>query len=94
MLVDLPPATFDALAQATRTGGVTLINVSTSDDALRAALCQPQLHTIPSEAMLADGLAQYPVSRKVAPKVLVLVSPRPGTSYGLQPSRPPPGVSG
>ncbi|HND99016.1 MAG TPA: ABC transporter substrate-binding protein [Plasticicumulans sp.] len=77
VLVDLPPAALDALAQATRTGGVTLINVSAGDDALRAARCQPQLlHTMPSEAMLADGLAQYLVSRKWR-KVLVLVGPRP-----------------
>jgi ABC transporter substrate binding protein (PQQ-dependent alcohol dehydrogenase system) len=40
--------------------GAILVNSGAPDDALRNARCRPNmLHTAPSRAMLADGLAQY-----------------------------------
>lgn len=77
VLVDLPAAPLAVLAAATRGRDVTLINVSAADDALRGAQCQAHLlHTLPSEAMAADALAQYLVSRKWR-RVLALVGPTP-----------------
>lgn len=77
VLADLPPAALGELARAVRGRGVTLFNVSATTDALRGADCQPDLlHTMPSEAMLADGLAQYLIAHKWR-KVLALVGPLP-----------------
>jgi ABC transporter substrate binding protein (PQQ-dependent alcohol dehydrogenase system) len=42
-----------------------IFNVAATDDALRNEYCAPSLlHTIPSRAMLADGLAQYLVWKR------------------------------
>ena len=62
-LLDLPA---DAVEQAVRAGGdeVLMFNVSAESDALRGSRCAPQLfHTHPSQAMLADALAQYLAAR-------------------------------
>lgn len=54
----LPVSALLAAAQAAPDS--MLINSGAPDDALRNALCRPSLlHTAPSRAMLADGLAQY-----------------------------------
>jgi ABC transporter substrate binding protein (PQQ-dependent alcohol dehydrogenase system) len=45
-------------------GGSVVINASQNDDALRGALCAPHLlHTLPSQQMATDALAQYLASR-------------------------------
>jgi len=62
-LLDVPA---DAVEQAVRAGGdeVLMFNVSAESDALRGSRCAPQLfHSHPSQAMLADALAQYLAAR-------------------------------
>ncbi|MEQ8659829.1 MAG: hypothetical protein RLW62_03335 [Gammaproteobacteria bacterium] len=53
----LPPAALRALAAALP--GTAVINVSSDDDALRAACLPNLLHTLPSSAMRADAEAQW-----------------------------------
>ena len=54
----LPPQ--DLLKLAAAVSPRPVINISARDDALRREQCRANiLHTIPSHAMLADGLAQY-----------------------------------
>lgn len=60
VLADLPAPMLAQLAAAPAGKGVVLLNVSATEDVLRGASCAPNLfHTIPSQAMLADALAQY-----------------------------------
>jgi ABC transporter substrate binding protein (PQQ-dependent alcohol dehydrogenase system) len=77
-LVDAPAAAVDELAQATRLKDFVLFNVSAQEDDLRGRACQAHLfHTIPSDAMLADALAQFLAAKKWR-KVLVLQGPATG----------------
>jgi ABC transporter substrate binding protein (PQQ-dependent alcohol dehydrogenase system) len=49
-----------ALSQAAGSKDVLLLNAGAQDDSLRNEACSKAvLHTLPSRAMLADGLAQY-----------------------------------
>ncbi len=76
-LVDVPAEAFKPLAAAVRGRDALLFNVSTPDDSLRRELCAPEfVHTMPSRAMLMDGLVQYLVSRKWR-DYLVLQGPAP-----------------
>src|SRR5574343_1371633 len=71
-LLDLPDALLPQALQAAQQSGALAINASSAQDALRAQSCQPQaLHTFPSQAMLADALAQYLAARSWQ-KVLLL----------------------
>jgi ABC transporter substrate binding protein (PQQ-dependent alcohol dehydrogenase system) len=64
-LVDAPAEAFKPLTAAVRGRDALLFNVSAIDDSLRRNLCAAEVvHTIPSLAMLMDGLVQYLVSRK------------------------------
>lgn len=75
ILADLPGPLLAQLAAATKGRELLIFNVSAGDDALRQAQCQSHLlHTVPSHAMLADGLAQYLVERKWR-NVLLLQGP-------------------
>ncbi|SOY62492.1 branched-chain amino acid ABC transporter substrate-binding protein [Cupriavidus taiwanensis] len=65
ILLDLPPASVRAAADAVKPGEALLFNVSADDDALRGAGCAPVLlHTLPSQRMRADALMQYLAARK------------------------------
>ena len=76
-LIDVPAEAFKPLAAAVRGRDALLFNVSTSDNSLRRELCAPEfVHTMPSRAMLMDGLVQYLVSRKWR-DYLVLQGPAP-----------------
>ena len=46
-------------ADAPEAASLTILNARAPDDALRGECRKNLLHTIPSRAMLADGLAQY-----------------------------------
>ena len=64
-LVDAPAPAFKPLAAAVRGRDALVFNVSAADDSLRRELCAAELvHTMPSRAMLMDGLLQYLVSKK------------------------------
>ncbi len=57
---------------------VIVFNIRHRDDELRNELCAPQLfHTIPSQAMLSDALAQFLVAKGWR-RVLTLVGDQPG----------------
>ena len=64
-IMDTPVETLIAVTEATRNKQLLLFNVSESADKLRGIQCKSHLmHTIPSYAMLADGLAQYLVTKR------------------------------
>lgn len=65
VLLELPAAGVAQVAQAARGKDVILFNTAAPEDTLRAAQCAPNLlHTLPSEAMRADALAQFLAARK------------------------------
>ena len=73
VLADLPA---DWLAQIAPAATVPLLNVGAAEDRLRA-LCTPLLfHTLPSERMRVDALAQHLLVRRWQ-RVLLLQGPRP-----------------
>ena len=60
VLLDAPAEAMLTVAEATHGKPLLLFNVSEPADELRGNQCRPHLmHTIPSYAMLVDGLAQY-----------------------------------
>ena len=64
-IVDAPAETLVTVTKETHGKKLLLFNVSEPADELRESDCNSQLmHTIPSYAMLADGLAQYLVSKR------------------------------
>ena len=82
-LLDLPPA---AIVQAGKAAGdaALLFNLSATQDSLRGADCGAQLlHTLPSQAMLQDALAQYLAARSWR-KAWVLHGPSPEDAQLLQ----------
>ncbi|MES1925972.1 amino acid ABC transporter substrate-binding protein [Salinisphaera sp. T31B1] len=77
VLLDLPAGTVARIADEFDDQDLTFFNVAASDDRLRGAHCRADLlHTIPSDAMRNDALAQYLVSRQWS-RVLVLRGPEP-----------------
>ena len=60
VVADASPPTVIALADALKGRDALILNAGSSDDRLREQDCRPNVvHTAPSRAMLADGLAQY-----------------------------------
>lgn len=65
VIADLPPDLLLKAADAGRERGVLLFNAGATDDRLREEDCRANvIHTAPTRAMLADGLAQYLVWKK------------------------------
>lgn len=81
LLADLPG---DALLAAGEGAGkLAVFNLGNADDALRQQQCRGNiLHTLPSERMRSDALAQYLMSRRWS-RVLVLHGPRPEDALRL-----------
>jgi ABC transporter substrate binding protein (PQQ-dependent alcohol dehydrogenase system) len=74
VLTDLDVAATLAVADATR---LPVINLGEADDRLREADCRPRLlHTLPSERMRADALAQTLAAQRWT-QVLLLTGPAP-----------------
>jgi ABC transporter substrate binding protein (PQQ-dependent alcohol dehydrogenase system) len=79
-IVDAPAEVFRPLATGVRGREVLLFNATAPDDVLRRDLCAREIvHTLPSNAMIMDGLLQYLVSRKWR-DILVLQGPLPADS--------------
>jgi ABC transporter substrate binding protein (PQQ-dependent alcohol dehydrogenase system) len=77
IVTDLPAAGVLRIADAGASDGVVVFNAEAPDDALREQQCRANLvHTAPSNAMLADALAQYLVWKRWSRWFLV---------YGMQP---------
>jgi ABC transporter substrate binding protein (PQQ-dependent alcohol dehydrogenase system) len=77
VIADLP---FDDVARAGRAlaedAGTVIFNIRDTEDSLRAELCSPVLfHTVPSDAMLSDALAQHMLTYRWN-RILVLASDR------------------
>jgi ABC transporter substrate binding protein (PQQ-dependent alcohol dehydrogenase system) len=65
VIADLNAAKLLHAAEAARARHVTLLNVGAADDRLREEDCRANvIHVAPSRSMLADGLAQYLVSKR------------------------------
>ena len=66
IVAKLPVATLLTLSRDEHIAKRAIVfNVSSKDDVLRSEQCQPRLlHTIPSRAMLTDGLAQFLMSKR------------------------------
>lgn len=78
ILADLPATDLLAVADLPEARNVTLFNVRSGDDGLRAANCRANiLHTAPSRAMLADALIEYFVLKKW-PNVFLVTGPTEG----------------
>lgn len=79
VLVDVPAAWLAGLWSGGQTFNtrLVLLNIGTADDALRGAACHPALfHTLPSDRMRADAIAQWLTARRWN-RVLVLHGPTP-----------------
>jgi ABC transporter substrate binding protein (PQQ-dependent alcohol dehydrogenase system) len=74
-LIDAPGEIVAAVAEQTTDRDLLLINVSATDDGLRAEQCATHLlHTAPSLAMLTDAMAQY-AALKAWQQILLLQGP-------------------
>ncbi len=77
IVTDLPAAGVLRIAEAGASHGVVVFNAEAPDEALREQQCRANLiHTAPSNAMLADALAQYLIWKRWSRWFLV---------YGMQP---------
>jgi ABC transporter substrate binding protein (PQQ-dependent alcohol dehydrogenase system) len=82
IVTDLPADMLLKSADAARQRGVLIFNAGAIDDRLRQEDCRPNvIHTAPSRAMLADGLAQYLVWKHWTRWLLVVGSHRPDQLY-------------
>lgn len=80
IVLDLPAEWIATAAPAVK---LPLLNAGDGADALRGPQCQPHLlHTIPSERMRADALAQWLAARRWM-RVLLLAGPRPADAARL-----------
>lgn len=78
IVTDLPADALLKVADAGRQRGLFFFNASATDDRLRGRDCRANvIHTAPSRAMLADGLAQYLVWKHWTRWLLVVGSHRP-----------------
>lgn len=72
LIIDAPTATLLAIADMPEAANAILFNAGTYDSGLRAAACrQNLLHTLPSNAMRADALAQFLVKRRWTDIVMI-----------------------
>lgn len=75
ILLDLPAIEISNVVNKISNLNLAVINISSKNNELRSSNCNQNLfHTIPSERMLSDSLAQY-LSDKKWRKVLVLTGP-------------------
>ena len=75
ILLDLPATELSNVVNKISKLNIAVINISSKNNELRSSNCNQNLfHTIPSERMLSDSLAQY-LSDKKWRKVLMLTGP-------------------
>ena len=75
ILLDLPVTKLSNVVNKISNLNIAVINISSKNNELRSSNCNQNLfHTIPSERMLSDSLAQY-LSDKKWRKVLMLTGP-------------------
>ena len=72
-VTDLPAPILLQIADLAEAKGITLLDATTHDDALRGESCRRNvLHTLPSRAMLADALMQYIMTKRWSSIALVI----------------------
>jgi ABC transporter substrate binding protein (PQQ-dependent alcohol dehydrogenase system) len=72
-VTDLPAKLLLRVADLPEAKGITILDATSKDDALRGADCRRNtLHTMPSRAMLADALMQYMMIKKWSKIALVV----------------------
>jgi len=72
-VTDLPAPILLQVADLPEAKGLTLLDATTHDDALRGESCRRNvLHTLPSRAMLADALMQFMMTKKWSKIALVI----------------------
>ena len=72
-VTDLPAKLLLRVADLPEAKGITILDATSKDDALRGADCRRStLHTMPSRAMLADALMQYMMIKKWSKIALVV----------------------
>lgn len=77
VITTLEAPALERALQAPAAAKITFLNAFAMDDSLRGEKCRPNvLHTIPSRAMLADGLAQALISKRWA-RWLLITGPQP-----------------
>lgn len=65
LVIDAPADLLLAVADLEEAAGALLLNAAAGDNALRAETCRPNvLHTLPSDAMRTDALAQFLVKKR------------------------------
>jgi ABC transporter substrate binding protein (PQQ-dependent alcohol dehydrogenase system) len=75
ILLDFPASELSKIVNKISDLNIAIINISSKNNKLRSANCHKNVfHTIPSERMLSDSLAQY-LSDKKWRKVLILTGP-------------------
>ena len=75
LIVDLPVDKVLQVADAARDTGALVFNAGAPDERLREEDCRPNvIHTAPSRAMLADGLAEYLIWKQWRKWLLVVGS--------------------
>ena len=75
LIVDLPVDKVLQVADAARDMGALVFNAGAPDERLREEDCRPNvIHTAPSRAMLADGLAEYLIWKQWRKWLLVVGS--------------------
>jgi ABC transporter substrate binding protein (PQQ-dependent alcohol dehydrogenase system) len=81
-IADLAADALLTVADAGRPRGLVFFNAGAIDDRLREEDCRPNVvHTAPTRSMLADGLAQYLVSKRWLRWLLVVGSHAPDRLY-------------
>jgi ABC transporter substrate binding protein (PQQ-dependent alcohol dehydrogenase system) len=81
-ITDLPAETLLRTADAGRERGLVFVNAGATDDRLRQEDCRANvIHVAPSRFMLADGLAQYLISKRWRRWLLVVGSHEPDKLY-------------
>jgi ABC transporter substrate binding protein (PQQ-dependent alcohol dehydrogenase system) len=81
-IADLAADALLNIADAGRPRGLVFFNAGAIDDRLREEDCRPNVvHTAPTRSMLADGLAQYLVSKRWLRWLLVVGSHAPDRLY-------------
>lgn len=72
VVANLPATDLLAIADLAEAADDLILNAGAADTSLRAADCRANvLHTLPSRAMLADGLAQFLVKRQWTSAMLI-----------------------
>jgi ABC transporter substrate binding protein (PQQ-dependent alcohol dehydrogenase system) len=77
ILLDVPTASYSALARLPEAADALLYDVADSDDGLRGSQCSSNLlHLLPSRGMRSDALAQY-LAKKRWKNIFLAVGPHP-----------------